>query len=444
MQKDTRVLAKNEPTAWQIIHQTPFVVVEKDRLTVKYAGPGNQHQDAGSVRANYSFAAEKLVDYFEVLIVNDGKTIAVGICSDKFVTTKLPGTDVNTFGYHADGKKFMYGKQGKAYGPAFAKGDVIGCGIHYFKKEVFFTRNGKYLGPAFNGISSRKWFPCVGLNTPGEIVKANFGNASTSIAATSSSDMDSVAASAASPFLFDVQVFMDEEIGKLKATIFEHPPPSVNNINSILTSYFLHAGYGDTLAAFEKSIQATQKSHLPPKMHERKMLNHYIQIGNINEALVLFQQAFPEIYAKCKSNNTSSSQQQQKAPSKHTKVLVRFHCQSVIELLRNSNVQDALACVIQQLGPLYNIQQLDCDSEEYKLLTDTVALLAYENPNHSPLGYLFDVTQRDLLAQELNQLIVEYQGMSAASVLEKLLIQLHACKLTLHEESAGVDNVLSL
>lgn len=35
------------PQLLQIIHQTPFVAVEKDRLTAKYSGPGSQIQDAG-------------------------------------------------------------------------------------------------------------------------------------------------------------------------------------------------------------------------------------------------------------------------------------------------------------------------------------------------------------------------------------------------------------
>jgi len=55
-----------------------------------------------------SFAAEKLIDYFEVLVVSEGKTIAIGVSGEKFVTTKLPGADVNSYGYYADGKKYMY------------------------------------------------------------------------------------------------------------------------------------------------------------------------------------------------------------------------------------------------------------------------------------------------------------------------------------------------
>ena len=34
--------------------------------------------------------------------------------------------------------------------PKFSKGDVIGCGISFFKREIFFTHNGIHNGFNFN------------------------------------------------------------------------------------------------------------------------------------------------------------------------------------------------------------------------------------------------------------------------------------------------------
>ncbi len=47
--------------------------------------------------------------------------------------------------------------------PKFNKGDVIGCGINYFKRQIFFTHNNKYFGPAFTDIEIREFFPTIGL-----------------------------------------------------------------------------------------------------------------------------------------------------------------------------------------------------------------------------------------------------------------------------------------
>ena len=33
--------------------------------------------------------------------------------------------------------------------PKFTTGNVVGCGINYFKREIFFTYNGEYTGTVF-------------------------------------------------------------------------------------------------------------------------------------------------------------------------------------------------------------------------------------------------------------------------------------------------------
>ena len=47
--------------------------------------------------------------------------------------------------------------------PKFEKGDVLGCGINFFKRHIFFTYNGKYYGPVFTDIEIRDFYPTVGI-----------------------------------------------------------------------------------------------------------------------------------------------------------------------------------------------------------------------------------------------------------------------------------------
>ena len=60
-------------------------------------------------------------------------------------------------------------------GPTFTTGDVIGCCFNLIEKQIFFTKNGKKLDIAIKEVTSTTLFPTLGMQAPGEIVQANFG-----------------------------------------------------------------------------------------------------------------------------------------------------------------------------------------------------------------------------------------------------------------------------
>lgn len=107
---------------------------------------------------------------------------------------RLPGWEKNSYGYHADdGCIFSSSATGQSYGPTFSTGDVVGCGLNLISRSIFFTKNGINLGTATSDLpvslflvvlgwsvssplqANLPLFPAVGLQTPGEIVEANFG-----------------------------------------------------------------------------------------------------------------------------------------------------------------------------------------------------------------------------------------------------------------------------
>lgn len=55
----------------------------------------------------------------------------------------------SSFGYRSDGKLYSGKAPCNKEMEKFGTGDIIGCGINFFKREIFFTNNGKYDGPAF-------------------------------------------------------------------------------------------------------------------------------------------------------------------------------------------------------------------------------------------------------------------------------------------------------
>jgi hypothetical protein len=88
----------------------------------------------------------------------------------------------HSYGYHGDdGNAFCGTGTGDKYGPTFTTGDTIGCCVNFMDSTCFFTKNGAKLPVAFRNVGKKEGtpsvplFPCVGLQTVGEEIVANFG-----------------------------------------------------------------------------------------------------------------------------------------------------------------------------------------------------------------------------------------------------------------------------
>jgi hypothetical protein len=73
--------------------------------------------------------------------------IGVGFCTEFSDPIGMPGWHEGSWGYHGDdGNLFSQDGIGKAYGPRYEAGDIIGFGINFRTDELFFTKNSKLLG----------------------------------------------------------------------------------------------------------------------------------------------------------------------------------------------------------------------------------------------------------------------------------------------------------
>ncbi|NXJ96015.1 RBP10 protein, partial [Corythaixoides concolor] len=209
-----------------------------------FLGHGKNHKDAASVRATHPIPAACGIYYFEVKIVSKGRDgyMGIGLSAQGVNMNRLPGWDKHSYGYHGDdGHSFCSSGTGQPYGPTFTTGDVIGCCVNLINNTCFYTKNGHSLGKFLLLPSQSNLYPTVGLQTPGEIVDANFGQ---------------------QPFVFDIEDYMREWRAKIQSTIKRFPIGDRLGewqamLQNMVSSYLVHHGYCSTATAFARVTDTT-------------------------------------------------------------------------------------------------------------------------------------------------------------------------------------------
>ncbi|XP_077249779.1 SPla/RYanodine receptor (SPRY) domain-containing protein [Tasmannia lanceolata] len=381
-----------------------FHVVSTDKLSVQYTSNQLHGHDVGVVQANCPAPVRKLVYYFEIFVKNAGQKgqIAIGFTTEHFKMRRQPGWEANSYGYHGDDGLLYRGPgKGESFGPTFTSGDTVGGGINYGSQEFFFTKNGKLVGRVYKDVKG-PLFPTIAVHSQNEEVNVNFGQ---------------------QPFVFDVEVFVLEERRKQQMIIDKISLP-LNVSHWIVRSYLLHYGYQDTLNSFDTA----SKNTLPPiplvqengfneqgelyALSHRKILRQLIRSGDIDSAFAKLR----EWYHKLVKDDTST-------------ICFLLHCQKFIELVRVDHLEAAVKYARVELAKFFGVMNLTC------LLQDCIALLAYEEPQKSPVGYLLEMAQREVVADAVNTMVLSTNPHlndsqnCLHSYLEKLLRQLTACCL---------------
>ncbi|RUS75825.1 hypothetical protein EGW08_016417 [Elysia chlorotica] len=268
------------PRCWSTKDKFHCLGLSQNNLRVHYKGVGKTHKDAASVRATHSIPASCGIYYFEVKIISKGRDgyMGIGLSAQGVNTNRLPGWDKLSYGYHGDdGNSFCSTGSGQPYGPTFTTGDTVGCCVNLIDNTCFYTKNGVGLGIAFNNLPPNL-YPTVGLQTPGEVVEANFGQ---------------------SPFVYDIEDYMKEWRHKTKLTIERFPVSDRKGefqsaLNRMVSTYLVHHGYCSSAEAFSRCTDQPIAENIQ-SIQNRQRIQKLVLAGRMGEAIETTQTLYPHL-----------------------------------------------------------------------------------------------------------------------------------------------------
>ncbi|CAB3250976.1 unnamed protein product [Arctia plantaginis] len=464
------------PRSWSTKDKFSYIGLSQNNLRVHYKGHGKTHKDAASVRATHPIPAACGLYYFEVRIVSKGRDgyMGIGLSAHGVNMNRLPGWDKHSYGYHGDdGHSFCSSGTGQPYGPTFTTGDVIGCGVNLVDNTCFYTKNGHHLGIAFRGLPPNL-YPTVGLQTPGEVVDANFGQ---------------------QPFVFDIEDMLRELRARTRLAIDEFPLPDDQGqwqqvLHRMVSTYLVHHGYCSTAQAFSRATGQMIEEDIA-SIRNRQRVSKLVISGRIGEAIELTRSLYPGLLERDLDllfllkyrqfvemvNGSDSEVCGEKGAASNgvaTSVISHTSCAPSANGLRDKQPNGAAeggaaeggaggvggagsaggaggasgaggdvemtpphangahaegdgscgtrASVERMLAfgrELYAMsQKLQQDQIVKSMLEDAFSLLAYSNPWDSPVGWQLEPVRREAVCEALNSAILEAQGMKWISPVE--------------------------
>ncbi|XP_017785174.1 PREDICTED: ran-binding protein 9 isoform X2 [Nicrophorus vespilloides] len=238
--------------------------------------------------------------------------MGIGLSAHGVNMNRLPGWDKQSYGYHGDdGHSFCSSGTGQPYGPTFTTGDIIGCGVNLIDNTCFYTKNGHHLGTAFTDLPPNL-YPTVGLQTPGEVVDANFGQ---------------------EPFVFDIEDMMRELRSRTRLSIYDFPVPESQGewqaiLNKMVSTYLIHHGYSNTAEAFASITDQSFNEDIISIKNRQRILK-LVLAGRMGEAIDKTIRVYPGLL----ENNQN--------------LLFMLKCRQFVEMVNGTDVE---VCPRRNLG----------------------------------------------------------------------------------------------
>ncbi|XP_050159422.1 uncharacterized protein LOC126632930 [Malus sylvestris] len=189
-----------------------------------------------------------------------------------------------------------------------------------------------------------------------------------------------------------------------------------NDINSIVLSYLVHNCYKETVESFVASTGTKQPADCVEDMEKRKRIFQCAVEGNALKAIELTEELAPELLEKNKDLHFG---------------LLSLH---FVELVCAKKCTEALEFAQNKLAPFGKVDKY------VTKLEDLMALLAYDEPEKSPVFHLLSLDHRQEVADSLNQAILGHSNLPDYSALERLIQQTTVVRQCMIEDNVKNGN----
>ncbi|KAJ0026053.1 hypothetical protein Pint_09037 [Pistacia integerrima] len=174
-----------------------------------------------------------------------------------------------------------------------------------------------------------------------------------------------------------------------------------NDIHNIVLSYLVHNCYKETVDSFISCTGMKQPADCLEDMEKRKSILHFALEGNALKAVELTEELADDLLEKNKDLHFD---------------LLSLH---FVELVISRKCTEALEFAQTKLTPFGKVQKY------VEKLEDFMALLAYEEPEKSPMFHLLSLEYRQHVADSLNRAILGLFPMLFFFCISDIYLQCH-------------------
>ncbi|XP_011048846.1 PREDICTED: glucose-induced degradation protein 8 homolog isoform X1 [Populus euphratica] len=189
-----------------------------------------------------------------------------------------------------------------------------------------------------------------------------------------------------------------------------------NDIHNIVLSYLVHNCYRETLESFVDCTGMREPADYIEDMEKRKGIFCCVLEGNALKAIELTEQVASDLLENNKDLHFD---------------LLSLH---FVELVCAKKCTEALEFAQNKLMPFGKEQKL------LEKLEDFLSLLAYEEPEKSPMFHLLGSEYQQHVADKLNRAILAHRNLPSYTAVERLIQQTIVVRQSLNQDH-GKDEI---